>query len=341
MQNRNGVILLKTAAQADARALYLARYAAHLPLYGAFSSPLSPCVQNEEEFAESLRDGNTYCIQVDGKTAGGLKMQSTEQGVQLEEIYVMPEYQQMGVAQMALMHAELLHPAAKYRAKVISGDAASIGLLRKMGYKLTRSYETVSDRMTLVDMEKDASSMVTLELEPMKREDLANAITWCNEDAQRNDFLPLWLHGREKLLNMAEFSKEFQFGKHFVGAGQLDFAVKAVEFGRVIGVVSLKKPDWEQMRADVDYLVLDPKWRGGKLGKRIMEQLCSIAHEQYGFATLQLTVLEDNARAISCFLSSGFAESVRKQNVMRGGDDAPRTRIVMTRSLKENQDYGA
>ena len=140
---------------------------------------------------------------------------------------------------------------------------------------------------------------------------------------------------------MAEFSKDFQFGKHFVGAGQLDFAVKAVEFGRVIGVVSLKKPDWEQMRADVDYLVLDPKWRGGKLGKRIMEKLCSIAHEQYGFATLQLTVLEDNARAISCFLSSGFAESVRKQNVMRGGDDAPRTRIVMTRSLKENQDHGA
>ena len=341
MQNRNGVILLKTAAQADARALYMARYAAYLPLYGAFSSPLSPCIQKETDFAQTLCDGNTYCIQVDGKLAGGLRMRSTEQGVQLEEIYVKPEYQCMGVAQMALMHAELMYPAAKYHAKVVSGDVACMGLLRKMGYKLTRSHETVSDRMTLVNMEKDASSMVTLTLETMKREDLANAITWCNEDAQRDDFLPLWLHGREKLLNMAEFSKDFQFGKHYVGAGQLDFAVKAMEFGRVIGVVSLKKPDWEQMRADLDYLVLDPKWRGGKLGKRIVEQLCSVAQEQYGFTTIQLTVLEENARAINCFLSSGFAEVARKQNVMRGGEDTPRTRIVMMRSLKENQDHGA
>ena len=341
MQNRSGMILLKTAVQSDARALYLVRYEAYLALYGAYSSPMSPCVETQAAFAESLRDGNTYCIQVDGRLAGGLRMENAGQGVMLKEIYVKPEYQRMGVAQMALMHAELLYPAAKYRAQVINGETMIMGLLRKMGYKPMRSFEQQTERMTLVSMEKDASSMVTLELEPMKREDLANAITWCNEDEQRGDFLPLWLHGREKLLNMAEFSKDFQFGKHYAGAGQLDFAVKAVEFGRVIGVVSLKKPDWEQMHADLDYLVLDPKWRGGKLGRRIVEQLCSIAQEQYGFTALRLTVLEDNARAISCFLSSGFAETARKQNVMRGGDDAPRTRIVMTRSLKENQEHGA
>lgn len=341
MQNRSGIILLKTAALADARALYLVRYESYLALYGTFSNPDSPCVQSEEEFAESLREGNTYCIQVDGRLAGGLRMENTDQGVVLREIYVKPEYQQMGVAQMALMHAELMYPAAKYHASIISGETAVMGLLHKMGYRATRSYEQKSDRMTLVRMEKDASSMVTLTLEPMKREDLANAIAWCNEDAQRENFLPLWLHGREKLLNMAEFSKDFLFGKHFEGAGQLDFAVKAVEFNRVIGVVSLKKIDWEQRRADVDYLVLDPKWRGVKLGKRIVEQLCDIAQEQYGFTALQLTVLEDNARAIGCFLSSGFAESARKQNMMRGGDDAPRTRILMTRSLKEKQENGA
>lgn len=341
MQNRSGMVLLKTASQAEARALYLVRYEAYLALYGAYGSPSSPCAQTLEQFSDSLRDGNTYCIQVDGQLAGGLRMENAEQGVVLKEIYIKPDLQRMGVAQMALMHAELMYPAAKYRAKVIYGERAMMGLLHKMGYKVTHSYEQSGDRVTLVNMEKDASSMVTLQLEPMKREDLANAITWCNEDERGEDFLPLWLHGREKQLNMAEFSKDFQFGKHYAGAGQLDFAVKAVEFGRVIGIVSLKKIDWEQMRADVDYLVLDPKWRGGKLGKRIVEQLCSIAQERYGLTALQLTVLEDNARAIGCFLGSGFAETARRQNMMRGGDDAPRTRILMTRSLKEKQDHGA
>ena len=208
MQNRSGVILLKTAALADARALYLARYAAFLPQYGAYGSPDSPCVQSETDFAETLRDGNTYCIQVDGKLAGGLRMESTEKTVVLHEIYIKPEYQRMGVAQMALMHAELMYPAAKYRAQVIAGEENIHALLRKMGYRQLRSYEQSSERVKLMTMEKDASSMVTLALEPMKREDLANAIAWCNEDEQKETFLPLWLHGREKLLNMAEFSKD-------------------------------------------------------------------------------------------------------------------------------------
>lgn len=337
MQNQSGMILLKTASQEDARALYLVRYEAYLAQYGAYSSPDSPCVQSVEAFAQSLRAGTTYCIQVDGKLVGGLRMENDDQAVVLREIYVKPEYQQMGVAQMALMHAELRHPAAKYRAQVINGEMAAMGLMRRMGYRLRREYEKPNDRVTLMNVEKDASSMVTLALEPMKREDLANAITWCNEDALRGSFLPLWLRGREKLLSMADFSKDFLFGKHFEGAAQLDFAIKAVEFGRVIGIVSLTKPDWEEHRADVDYLVLDPKWRGGKLGKRVMEQLCSLAQEQYGFTTLRLTVLEENERAIACFLGSGFAEVLRRQNVMRGGDEAPRTRILMTRILKEKQ----
>lgn len=337
MQMQSGMVLLKTASQADVRTLYMARYEAYLSQYGAYGSPLSPCVQSMEAFALSLRSGNTHCIQVDGRTVGGLVMEQTENGVMLREIYIRPDYQQMGIAQVALMHAELMYPAAKYRAQVIYGEAPASGLLRKMGYKPLRNYETLSERMTTVWMEKDASSMVTLALEPMKREDLANAITWCNEDAKKNEFLPLWAHGREKLLSMAEFSKDFQFGKHYVGANQLDFSVKAVEFGVVIGVVSLVKPDWEEQSADVDYLVLDPRWRGGKLGKRIMEQLCSMANEQYGFNRLRLTVLEENERAIACFLSSGFAEVLRRQNVMRGGDESPRTRIVMMRSLTKEK----
>lgn len=329
------VILLRHATVADAQALYLVRYEAYLPQYGAYASPSSPCVQDEDAFAEELKVGNTYCILLGDQLVGGLTMEAGEDAVLLREIYIKPDYQQMGVAQVALMHAELRYPAAKYRAQVISGEAAALALLRKMGYRLLPRMEHASDRVTLVSLEKNASSMVTLALEPMKREDLANAIAWCNDDPEGASYRFLWLHGREKLLNMTEFSKDFVFGKHYIGSTQMDFAVKAVEFGRVIGIVSLTKLEWELHQADVDYLVLDPKWRGGKLGQRVVEQLCRIAQEQYGFTTLRLTVLEENARAIACFINSGFAEVLRKQNVMRGGEEQPRTRILMTRMAKE------
>ncbi len=342
MRVENGsMIRLRKATQDDARALYLTRYAAYLAEYGAYGSPDSPCAQKQRDFAETLRAGDTYCIEAGGELAGGLVMESGEDASLLREIYIHPDYQQKGIAQLALLHAELRYPSAKYRAKVISSERAPLALLRKMGYKPARRQESGSDRITYAILEKDASSRVTLELQPLKREDLANAIEWLNADEQRDAFLPLWLHGREKTLSMAEFSKDFLFGKHFHGASQLDFAVKAVEFGKVIGMVSLQKIDWEQGTADVDHLVLDPRWRGGKLGKRVLQQLCAIAREEYGLSTLRLTVLADNARAIACFLSGGFAEALRRHNVMRGGDDTPRVRILMLKNLQEGASHGA
>lgn len=335
------MILLRHASAQDAQALYLVRYEAYLPQYGAYASPDCPCVQDEEEFARGLKRRNTYCITLGDQIVGGLVMENTGECVELREIYVLPDCQQMGVAQVALLHAELRHPAARYRARVISGEAAAEGLLRRMGYKALPQYERVSDRVTRVTMEKDASSMVTLSLEPMKREDLANAISWCNDDPQGERYRLLWLHGREKLLSMTEFSKDFAFGKHYIGAPQMDFAICAVEFGRVIGIVSLTNLDWETKRAQVDYLVLDPKWRGGRLGRRAMEQLCGIAQEQYGFTSLRLTVLEENRSAIECFLASGFAEVLRKPNVMRAGDEQPHTRILMMRIAKERPQHEA
>ena len=338
MQRENRqIVLLHKAAAADAHALYLIRYEAYLAQYGAYGSSDCPCVQSEEQFLEQIKQENTYRITAGGVTVGGLTMQPEEDDVLLKEIYVKPDWQQMGVAQVALMHAELRYPSARYRAQVISGEAAAQGLLHKMGYRALPTYERPTERITLMTLEKNASSMVTLSLEPMRREDLANAIRWCNADENADLYRPLWLHGREKELSMADFSKEFTFGKHYIGAPQMDFAVKAVEFGRVIGVVSLTRLDWELRRGCVDYLILDPKWRGGKLGRRIVEQLCKRAEEEYGFRMLSLTVLGENAPAIACFIKSGFVETLRRQNVMRGGDEQPYTRIAMMRTAKEKE----
>jgi ribosomal protein S18 acetylase RimI-like enzyme len=329
------IILLKRATAADAQALYLLRYEAYLPQYGAYGSPDCPCVQQMEDFVAQIEQGNTYIVTLGDRPVGGLTMDVQADAVEVRELYILPDFQQMGVGQVALMHAEQRYPSARYRARVISGEVAAMALLKKMGYRAQPTYDKPTDRITLLCMEKDASSMVTLALEPLRREELSTVIGWCGEDPDAPLYCTLWLHGRGKALTMAEFSKEFAFGKHYIGAPQMDFAVKAVEFGRMIGVVSLTKLDWEMHRGTLDFLVLDPKWRGGRLGQRVVAQLCQLAEGQYGFRSLGLTVMEGNARAIGCFIKCGFTETLRRQNVMRGGDDMPHTRILMMRTAKE------
>lgn len=329
------IVLLRRASTVDAPVLYLLRYEAYLPQYGAYGSPQCPCVQPMEEFVQQIQTGHTYLILLGDRPVGGLTMQPGEEATELCEIYVRPDVQQMGIGQVALMHAELRYPSARYRARVISGEAGAMGLLRKMGYRAQPDYERPSDRITLMRLEKNASSMVSLALEPMRREDLATVVQWINQDPEADLYRPMWSSGREKQLIMAQFSKEFVFGKHYIGAPQMDFAIKAVEFDRMIGMASLTKLDWEMHRCNLDHLVLDPKWRGGRLGQRVTAQLCQLAQEQYGFRGISLTVLEENTRAIGCFLRSGFAETLRRQNVMRGGDEQPYTRIVMMRTAKE------
>ena len=162
MQRENRqIVLLHKAAAADAHALYLIRYEAYLAQYGAYGSSDCPCVQSEEQFLEQIKQENTYRITAGGVTVGGLTMQPEEDDVLLKEIYVKPDWQQMGVAQVALMHAELRYPSARYRAQVISGEAAAQGLLHKMGYRALPTYERPTERITLMTLEKNASSMVT------------------------------------------------------------------------------------------------------------------------------------------------------------------------------------
>ena len=82
MQNdMKRVILLRHATAQDAQALYLVRYEAYLPQYGAYASPDCPCVQDEAEFAEGLKRGDTYCITLGGRLVGGLVMENTGENV--------------------------------------------------------------------------------------------------------------------------------------------------------------------------------------------------------------------------------------------------------------------
>ncbi len=335
MQSGRRMVLLRRATQKDAPELYLLRYAAYLPQYGAYGSPDCPCVQTEAAFREQVDEGKIYAVTLGGRLAGGLAIEARDDVTEIRELYVRPEFRRTGVAQVALLHAEARCPAARYRARVISGEGAAIALLRKMGYTALPTLERPRDRVTLLTMEKTAASMLTLSLEPLRREHLSEAVTWIQEDPDAELYRPLWSAGEG--LTVSAFSKDFAFGKHYIGAPQMDYAIRAVEFDQVIGIASLMDLDWEARRCRLDHLLLAPRWRGVRLGSRALRELCRLAEEQYGFSSLRLTVLSENARAIACFLRCGFAEALRRQNVLRGGEGQPRTRILMLRSAEEGE----
>ena len=332
MQSGRRMVLLRRAAVADAPELYRIRYEAYLPQYGAYSSPDCPCVQSEADFLAQIRAGEVYAVTLGERIVGGLRLAAGEDATEILELYVRPEMRRTGIAQVALLHAEARCPAARFRAKVISGEGAAIALLRKMGYRPQPHLERPCDRVTLVTMEKTAASMVTIELEPLKRETLGEAVSWIAEDPESGLYRPLWAGGeRGDRLTISAFSKAFAFGKHYIGAPQMDYAIRALEFDRIIGIASLTQLDWEARRCRLDHVLLEPRWRGVQLGRRAVSELCRVAEEQYGFRSLGLTVLSENARAIACFLRCAFTEALSQS---APGGDAPRTRILMLRNAK-------
>ncbi|MGI5885729.1 MAG: GNAT family N-acetyltransferase, partial [Candidatus Spyradocola sp.] len=167
MQSGRRMVLLRRATIADAQELYRIRYEAYLPQYGAYSSPDCPCVQSEADFVAQIRAGEVYAVTLGDRLVGGLRVRAQEDVTEILELYVQPKFRRTGVAQVALLHAEARCPAARFRARVISGEGAAIALLRKMGYRAQPSLEHPSERVTLLTMEKTAASMVTLELEPL------------------------------------------------------------------------------------------------------------------------------------------------------------------------------
>ena len=158
------MVLLRRAAVADAPELYRIRYEAYLPQYGAYSSPDCPCVQSEADFLAQIRAGEVYAVTLGERIVGGLRLAAGEDATEILELYVRPEMRRTGIAQVALLHAEARCPAARFRAKVISGEGAAIALLRKMGYRPQPHLERPCDRVTLVTMEKTAASILTIEL---------------------------------------------------------------------------------------------------------------------------------------------------------------------------------
>ena len=72
----------------------------------------------------------------------------------ISPIFIMPEYRNKGIAQLAIVEVERLHGDTGWELDTILQEKGNCYLYEKMGYRTTGKTEIINDKLTLVFYEK-------------------------------------------------------------------------------------------------------------------------------------------------------------------------------------------
>jgi len=97
-----------------------------------------------------------YFIRVDGLNAGAIRIVDHHDDTpkKISPLFVMPEFRGKGVAQAAILAAEVIHGSSNWQLDTILQEKANCHLYEKMGYRQTGETRVINQRMTLVFYEK-------------------------------------------------------------------------------------------------------------------------------------------------------------------------------------------
>lgn len=131
-------------------------FAGLLSIYQDFET--SPACETIDRIFAKLRQPFTYfyLIRLDGRNAGAIRVVDQGDGTRkrISPLFVLPEYQNRGIAQAAIREAERRHGADHWSLGTIAQEAKNCHLYEKAGYHLNGDSKIINDRMTLVFYEK-------------------------------------------------------------------------------------------------------------------------------------------------------------------------------------------
>ena len=152
------LITLEKAGLNDAAELYrlqIKSFRALLRRYQDYSS--SPGAEKPERTIQRLMDPSTdyyfISLQEDRQAThiGALRICNLGELCKLKQIFILPDYQGNGYAQMAIAAAEALYPFCKrWELDTILQEAKLCYLYEKLGYRKTGKVEHVKDGMDIV-----------------------------------------------------------------------------------------------------------------------------------------------------------------------------------------------
>ncbi len=97
-----------------------------------------------------------YFIWQDDQLAGGIRVVDRQNGERkrISPLFVLPDFQNHGIAQAAVREAEALHGAEGWSLGTILQESRNCHLYEKLGYRRTGASKVINDRMTIVFYEK-------------------------------------------------------------------------------------------------------------------------------------------------------------------------------------------
>lgn len=97
-----------------------------------------------------------YFICLDNIRVGAIRVidYHSEKNKRISPLFVLPEYQNKGIAQRAMRLCEEMHGADGWELDTILQEEGNCHLYEKMGYRKSEKTERINDRLTLVFYEK-------------------------------------------------------------------------------------------------------------------------------------------------------------------------------------------
>lgn len=152
-------IQLVRAVPKDAPLIQTLQQLAFSPLLETYQdSATNPACSPIEHIQAKLEQPFTYyyLIERDGQILGGIRVVDRKNGERkrISPLFVLPDYQNCGVAQAAVRAVEELHGAAHWSLGTIAQEAKNCHLYEKLGYRRTGESKTINSHMTIVFYEK-------------------------------------------------------------------------------------------------------------------------------------------------------------------------------------------
>ncbi|MGN1132182.1 MAG: GNAT family N-acetyltransferase [Ruminococcus sp.] len=102
------------------------------------------------------KDTYYYFICMDNIKVGAIRVidNHTEKNKRISPLFILPEYQNKGIAQKAINICEQIHGQDKWELDTILQEKGNCYLYEKMGYHKTDKVEKINEKLTLVFFEK-------------------------------------------------------------------------------------------------------------------------------------------------------------------------------------------
>jgi GNAT superfamily N-acetyltransferase len=153
-------IELKKASISNAELLHEMQIKAFMPLLQKYEDyDTSPANESVERIIQRLEQPFTdyYVVMLDNLEVGGIRIMRLDGGLRcrISPLFILPEYQGLGIAQETIRLAEELYsPSKGWELDTILQEQGNCYLYEKLGYKQTGETKVINDKMTLVFYEK-------------------------------------------------------------------------------------------------------------------------------------------------------------------------------------------